>query len=271
MQLREVHPSCPGKKTKNSQLHTSCSNWKHLVSRYWAQREQGDEEAGGTTEDCARIALGWLLKIGNTLNRRQRRHCFFAIFTGLFLLSLLSLLVFHKAWLQWSRGFVPTRTPRPITPAMQTPRDQLKSAAKRVKVGKMSCVYCVHCVLCLMLGHLKSFCTQPACSWIMEQERHVSLRVKNLRFLASLNEEALRTQARCNLFNLIKTQICCHIWRTGEFFASCEARLFALLERSEGALLPEAGRNFTYSKPTLSSEGSKVETDRRGAVLQEPE
>jgi hypothetical protein len=27
------------------------------------------------------------------------------------------------------------------------------------------------------------------------QERHVSLRVKNLRFLASLNEEALRTQA----------------------------------------------------------------------------
>lgn len=70
------------------------------------------------------------------------------------------------------------RTPRsrPITPlALQTPRDQLKSAAKRVK------------------------------------ERHVSLRVKNLRFLASLNEEALRTQAR----------------------------LFALLERSEGALIPE--------------------------------
>eukprot|EP00913_Durusdinium_trenchii_P016857 g15847.t1 len=53
--------------------------------------------------------------------------------------------------------------------------DQLKSAARRVK------------------------------------ERHVSLRVKNLRFLASLNEEALRSQAR----------------------------LCALLERSEGALLPE--------------------------------
>ncbi|CAJ1428992.1 unnamed protein product, partial [Effrenium voratum] len=60
------------------------------------------------------------------------------------------------------------------TPA-QTPRDQLKSAAKRVK------------------------------------DRHVSLRVKNLRFLASLNEEALRSQAR----------------------------LMSLLDRSEGALLPE--------------------------------
>lgn len=52
----------------------------------------------------------------------------------------------------------------------------------------------------------------------MEQERHVSLRVKNLRFLASLNEEALRTQAQYNLFNLINPQICCHVWRTGESF-----------------------------------------------------
>ncbi|CAJ1425174.1 unnamed protein product, partial [Effrenium voratum] len=42
-------------------------------------------------------------------------------------------------------------------------------------------------------------------------DRHVSLRVKNLRFLASLNEEALRSQAR----------------------------LMSLLDRSEGALLPE--------------------------------
>lgn len=102
---------------------------------------------------------------------------------------------------------------------MQTPRDQLKSAAKRVKVGKMWCVYCVHCVLRLTLGFLKSFCMKPACSWLMEQERHVSLRVKNLRFLASLNEEALRTQAQYNLFNL-NPQICCQIWRTGEFFHS---------------------------------------------------
>lgn len=70
---------------------------------------------------------------------------------------------------------LPRTQSRPVTPAIQTPRDQLKSAARRVK------------------------------------ERHVSLRVKNLRFLASLNEEALRSQAR----------------------------LCALLERSEGALLPE--------------------------------
>jgi hypothetical protein len=56
-----------------------------------------------------------------------------------------------------------------------TPRDQLKSAAKRVK------------------------------------ERHVSLRVKNLRFLTSLNEESMKLQRR----------------------------LRDLLERSEGALLPE--------------------------------
>ena len=32
------------------------------------------------------------------------------------------------------------------------------------------------------------------------------------------------------------------------FTASCEARLFALLERSEGALLPEAGRDFIRSR-----------------------
>eukprot|EP00441_Pelagodinium_beii_P046481 CAMPEP_0197624612 /NCGR_PEP_ID=MMETSP1338-20131121/4182_1 /TAXON_ID=43686 ORGANISM="Pelagodinium beii, Strain RCC1491" /NCGR_SAMPLE_ID=MMETSP1338 /ASSEMBLY_ACC=CAM_ASM_000754 /LENGTH=1196 /DNA_ID=CAMNT_0043194775 /DNA_START=133 /DNA_END=3723 /DNA_ORIENTATION=+ len=72
----------------------------------------------------------------------------------------------------------PQRTPRsrPETPLpSQSPRDQLKSAAKRVK------------------------------------DRHVNLRVKNLRFMASLNEEALRVQAR----------------------------LWSLLERSEGTLLPE--------------------------------
>jgi len=56
-----------------------------------------------------------------------------------------------------------------------SPRDQLKSAAKRVK------------------------------------ERHVSLRVKNLQFLATLNEESLKLQTR----------------------------LRKVLERSEGALLPE--------------------------------
>jgi hypothetical protein len=56
-----------------------------------------------------------------------------------------------------------------------SPRDHLKSAAKRVK------------------------------------ERHVALRVKNLRFMSSLNEEALKLQNR----------------------------LRDLLERSEGALLPE--------------------------------
>jgi len=71
----------------------------------------------------------------------------------------------------------PPRTPRdrPETSASQTPRDQLKSAAKRVK------------------------------------DRHIALRVKNLRFLSSLNEEALRVQGR----------------------------LWSLLERSDGALLPE--------------------------------
>jgi hypothetical protein len=73
----------------------------------------------------------------------------------------------------------PRSPPRPETSGnnqmMATPRDQLKSAAKRVK------------------------------------DRHVALRVKNLRFLATLNEEALRTQAR----------------------------LRTLLVRSEGALLPE--------------------------------
>uniref|UniRef100_A0A7S4UK60 J domain-containing protein n=1 Tax=Alexandrium monilatum TaxID=311494 RepID=A0A7S4UK60_9DINO len=72
----------------------------------------------------------------------------------------------------------PERTPRdrPGTGgSLTTPRDQLKCAAKRVK------------------------------------ERHVALRVKNLRFLSSLNEEALRTQVR----------------------------LRGMLERSEGALLPE--------------------------------
>jgi len=69
------------------------------------------------------------------------------------------------------------RTPRnPTTPrGPGSPRDQLKSAAKRVK------------------------------------ERHVALRVKNLRFLSNLNEEALGLQARFR----------------------------SLLQRSEGALLPE--------------------------------
>jgi len=68
------------------------------------------------------------------------------------------------------------RTPRSkLDNAQPTPRDQLKSAAKRVK------------------------------------ERHVALRVKNLRFLSSLNEESLRLQVR----------------------------LREMLERSEGALLPE--------------------------------
>jgi hypothetical protein len=43
------------------------------------------------------------------------------------------------------------------------------------------------------------------------KERHVALRVKNIRFLAGLNEEALKTQTR----------------------------LWQLLARSEGALLPE--------------------------------
>eukprot|EP00927_Polykrikos_kofoidii_P053619 TRINITY_DN48213_c0_g1_i1.p1 TRINITY_DN48213_c0_g1~~TRINITY_DN48213_c0_g1_i1.p1 ORF type:complete len:1379 (+),score=178.30 TRINITY_DN48213_c0_g1_i1:357-4139(+) len=63
----------------------------------------------------------------------------------------------------------------PEMSAQASPRDQLKFAAKRVK------------------------------------DRHVALRVKNLRFLASLNEEALRMQGR----------------------------LYSLLARSSGALLPE--------------------------------
>lgn len=68
------------------------------------------------------------------------------------------------------------RTPRVTTPrGPGSPRDQLKSAAKRVK------------------------------------ERHVALRVKNLKFLSNLNEEALRLQARFR----------------------------SLLQRSEGALLPD--------------------------------
>jgi len=68
------------------------------------------------------------------------------------------------------------KTPRQKPEEPQpTPRDQLKSAAKRVK------------------------------------ERHVALRVKNLIFLSSLNEEAMRAQAK----------------------------LRTLLDRSDGALLPE--------------------------------
>jgi len=70
------------------------------------------------------------------------------------------------------------RTPRerPTSAASNTtPRDQVKNVAKRVK------------------------------------ERHVALRVKNLMFVATLNEEVLRSQAR----------------------------LRSVLQRSEGALLPE--------------------------------
>jgi len=72
---------------------------------------------------------------------------------------------------------LPPKTPRGGNDATggTSPRDQLKSAAKRVK------------------------------------ERHVALRVKNLTFLTALNEEALRLQGR----------------------------LRSLLDRSEGALLPE--------------------------------
>lgn len=65
--------------------------------------------------------------------------------------------------------------PPPPPEVEKTPREKLESAAKRVK------------------------------------ERHVALRVKNLAFLASLNEEALKAQKK----------------------------LRELLERSEGALLPE--------------------------------
>eukprot|EP00929_Paragymnodinium_shiwhaense_P026618 TRINITY_DN1579_c0_g3_i1.p1 TRINITY_DN1579_c0_g3~~TRINITY_DN1579_c0_g3_i1.p1 ORF type:complete len:1293 (+),score=279.04 TRINITY_DN1579_c0_g3_i1:127-4005(+) len=69
-----------------------------------------------------------------------------------------------------------SQTPKAAEPPVPpTPRDQLKCAAKRVK------------------------------------ERHVALRVKNLLFLTSLNEEALRLQGR----------------------------LWALLERSSGALIPD--------------------------------
>ena len=42
------------------------------------------------------------------------------------------------------------------------------------------------------------------CNWLSVQERHVSLRVKNLRFLASLNDEALRTQAGWKLQNIVE-------------------------------------------------------------------
>jgi len=68
----------------------------------------------------------------------------------------------------------PKTPPKPEEPE-STPRDQLKSAAKRVK------------------------------------DRHVALRVKNLVFLSSLNDEAMRAQAK----------------------------LRAIMERSDGALLPE--------------------------------
>lgn len=70
---------------------------------------------------------------------------------------------------------VEAEAPRPPTPPEATPRDRLNSAARRVK------------------------------------EQHVALRVKNLRFLSDLNEEALRAQAK----------------------------LRTLLEQGGGALMPE--------------------------------
>jgi len=82
-----------------------------------------------------------------------------------------------------------------------TPRDKLKSAAARVK------------------------------------ERHVALRVKNLRFLASLNEEALKAKAK----------------------------LGELLERSQGALLPEVSvpqRNQLFSLVEQIFEFALAETAR---------
>jgi len=74
-----------------------------------------------------------------------------------------------------STARTPRSRPETAKSHMETPRDQLKSAAKRVK------------------------------------DRHVSLRVKNLRFLTTLNEEAMRYQVK----------------------------LCSLLQRSQGALLPE--------------------------------
>lgn len=87
-----------------------------------------------------------------------------------------------------------------------TPRDQLKSAAKRVK------------------------------------DRHVALRVKNLRFLASLNEEALRVQAR----------------------------LWSLLERSDGALLPEVSisqKNMIFDLVTQMLDFALAESSRLAGNL----
>lgn len=87
-----------------------------------------------------------------------------------------------------------------------TPRDQLKSAAKRVK------------------------------------DRHIALRVKNLRFLASLNEEALRVQAR----------------------------LWSLLERSDGALLPEVSisqKNIIFDLVTQMLDFALAESSRLAGNL----
>jgi len=106
----------------------------------------------------------------------------------------------------------PQRTPRsrPETPmASQSPRDQLKSAARRVK------------------------------------DRHVNLRVKNLRFMASLNEEALRVQAR----------------------------LWSLLERSEGALLPEVSvgqKGVIFDLVTQLMDFALHETGRLASNLSAP-
>lgn len=101
-----------------------------------------------------------------------------------------------------------SKTPRskPDTPVGQTPRDQLKSAAKRVK------------------------------------DRHVNLRVKNLRFLANLNEEALRMQNR----------------------------LWSLLVRSDGALLPEISlgqKNMIFDLVTQLLDFALAETGRLAGNL----
>eukprot|EP00930_Biecheleria_cincta_P031584 TRINITY_DN21922_c0_g1_i1.p1 TRINITY_DN21922_c0_g1~~TRINITY_DN21922_c0_g1_i1.p1 ORF type:complete len:1254 (+),score=214.33 TRINITY_DN21922_c0_g1_i1:54-3815(+) len=95
----------------------------------------------------------------------------------------------------------PCEKEKPETPVGQTPRDQLKSAAKRVK------------------------------------DRHVNLRVKNLRFLANLNEEALRVQGR----------------------------LWSLLARSDGALLPEISvcqKSMIFDLVTQLLDFALVETAR---------
>ena len=107
----------------------------------------------------------------------------------------------------------------------------------------------------LTSSHLISFTPHNWLSTLLSmQERHVSLRVKNLRFLASLNEEALRTQAGSLLNTFYIGLLKGHgivfkdhgrVWKSLKLFRILktwcfgQARLFALLERSEGALIPE--------------------------------